>query len=354
MLLRILLGAVMLILVLSFLFFVRLLKKNKQVDVENTEPRPIDHPDSPPIVKEGVRKYGEPCVPGDICIDGVSSAKPDNNGLIPSNYVAASVTTAFHPFFISEAGYSHIPMPSWWLMSETYSACAGMLEGDVLFLTTHGVYNCSPKGTIRLCESETPEGITLKSIHHCRGVIYTLAGGHIYYLLSEREYAHKYLPLLIEDKYVDAGHISKGWFWDKIQYLYGTDISHINVKRIECVRDKGRDILYLDTGEALLQHYKAWSLVGHIMRRGHYFDRRRDSFRVLSPSGDTIMRTAKGIVGTTIGKEATLFTINGDWLYRTGIETGNNTVRVSKGWTDLLTLEDGRLIGISSGVTYPL
>jgi hypothetical protein len=335
---------VILIIIISMYWFWPRRQRMERREEVKVEPETI--PAAPPVLL--------PASGSSLHINGVRSALPTRQALSRSGCVKPCVITNFHPFLVEPDGSTHMPLGDWWLMSDTYGACLGLSPDSIVFLTTHGVYHCSPSGSCRLSSHTTPSGIQLNSIHHYDSTIYALGeDGRIYKLLSKKEYDHYYPSKLRAGEVVDLSPHSEGWYWYPIRYFYGLDIYGSMVESITVSLER-YPILYLVIDGLVQRWYKEmWSEVSTIVVRGHYFRRNRDCVELLSLNGN-IVRVGRGSRQVTCGKNHILYTIDEGWLTRTASDLGNVHMRIDNNWTDLIPLEDSRVIGISSDRTLVL
>lgn len=293
-----------------------------------------------------VRVYGGTCRPGDLCIEGYASAKPEGTEAQErAHYTGRSVTTSGHPFLITEGGATYIPVQNWWAMNGTYGACVGVISDTIFFLCEHGLYASNRDVAIRLSDNSIGHA-QITSIHTYRGSAYAIASHKLYRLFSSTEYQHLYGSVPPSKSIVDLSHLSKDWLLDCVQYINGRDISQASVRKMTVVSD----VLYLDLDGDLMQYRTRWTRAAYMIKKGHYCHQSKGSTQVWTLDG-SLVRTSKG-VGTFIGTIPILYSISDNWLSRNGQDTGGKTIRLSRGWNGLMQLEDGRLLGIASGETY--
>lgn len=297
-----------------------------------------------------IRVYGGTCRPGDLCIEGYASAKPEGTEAQErAHYTGRSVTTSGHPFIITEQGSVYVPVQNWWAMNACYGACTGVISDTIFFLCEHGFYACNRDAAIRLSDPSIGHS-PITSIHTYRGSAYALAGSKLYRLFSSTEYQHLYGAVEPSSPIVDMSYLSKDWLLDKVQYMNGRDISNAAVRRMHVINGNKGDTLYLDLDGDLMQYRTKWTHAAYIIKKGHYCHQSRGVTQVWSMDG-SLVRQSRG-TGTFIGTVPILYTIMDNWLCRNGQDTGGKTIRMARGWNTLLPLEDGRLLGIASGETY--
>jgi hypothetical protein len=82
----------------------------------------------------------------------------------------------------------------------------------------------------------------------------------------------------------------------------------------------------------------------------HY---RSGEVQAVSHDGE-VVRQARGHSSALCGSTGTLYTIDNTTLYRTAADMANVPMSIGTGWIDLISLEDGQVIGVSSDMTLSL
>lgn len=300
-----------------------------------------------------VKEAPNDALPLSIYIHGTPSAPPSGQAL---QYIKPSITTFFHPLLINEDGTTRMPLSDWWIMRYTSSACVGLEKDSYAFLTSHGIYHCSPNGTVKICESHTmdKQKTGLLSIHNYNNTLYALGrDGCVYKLLSSKEYLHTYLPGLPSVP-VDLSEYARSWFWIGMDSFCGMPIANRGCQSMTVVRTEKEQIVYLQVDNELKVFFRRrWHSCGFVSRRGVRIESDRGKIFVITNRGEQL-REGRGRTGAVCGKSNTLYTIEGSCLYRVSSEMGDVPMRIGTGWVKLLTVENGVIIGISSGMVLSL
>ena len=195
----------------------------------------------------------------------------------------------------------------------------------------------------------------MSSIHMYSDVLYCLGDdGKLYKLLSQEEYAHYYTPRLIPDRVTDLASHSAAWYWHPIRYFYGLDISKMQVQSVIVLHGKF-PLLYLTTPGVIYRWYKEdWKCVSRVLLHGYYLDRERDSIAMRDGRDGVVVRLGRGAKGCIGSGGRVLYTLDGDWLVSTDGGLGNVSMRIDDAWVELIMIEDGRIVAISSGKTLAL
>lgn len=318
--------------------------------------------EAPPAVIPRV-VYGEECNEGDLCIGGVSSARPvGRDAEQRAYYMGTSVTTSSHPFLIGQAGNIYVPLSSWWALSDTYGACLGFHEDSLFFLTGNGLYAVRPTSILLLSPPSTPRGYKITSIHRYGDSLYALANGSLLHLISGDEYRHTYTQGR-GSEVVNLIPQSSRWEWSVVTHLRGRDIASLDIIRIDVVLYQDRETIYLKSNEGMMRynHTMGWMSVKYVSRYSHHLQVRAGTVELRDSRGFA-WRKARGLIyafsnnlsnGEGEDQVPVLYTIDSDsWLWWCSDDTGSNPLRRSRGWSGLIQLEDSRLIAISTGETY--
>ena len=360
--LLIVLAAVVVVVVLVF-YFLRPRAELPESDDEEVE---VATTTDPPIQKneKTVSIHGRQCSYGDFCIDGTSSARP--GGMLAerlSCYIGSSVTTFSHPFLMKSDGMGYyMPLPAWWAMADCIDCCVGFLPDEVIFLTDNGLFSIRPGSFIRLSTRYYISGKNkseLVSIHNYGDSLYAVIGTSLYHLLSGAAYTHYYSSVGRGNDLINLAPQSKTWPWTRVQFLRGRDISTLSISSVIVYKPKkgiSETIhLCLTDGNYLCYSRKRWhmsavSVVGGwsmtVIRRG--------VVELISTNAGVSSLKARGTVFEYSPSIAPiLYSIDGEsWLYSCSTHTGMVSLRLSRGWSALRRLEDGRVIGILTGETF--
>lgn len=357
----IVLATVVVVVVLLYYF---LGPRQETIETEPEEEEVTSSTD-PPIEQKNPT-YGKQCSPGDFCIEGVSCARPSGTMAEKlSYYVGSSVTTFSHPFLLKDDGLGHyMPLPAWWAMADCIDCCIGFLPDEVLFLTDNGLFSIRPGAFIRLSTRYYISGKNkeeLLSIHNYDNSLYAIVGTSLYHLLTGEAYTHYYASVGRGNDLINLAPQSKTWPWARVQFLRGRDISTLSIASV---------IVYNPTRSNTKGHNKNETI--HLrLTDGSYLFYSKKWFKAAVPTvgGCTMTGIRRGEVELTYSSASLtargtvfeyspsaipiLYSIDGEsWLSSCSIHTGLMSLRMSRGWSGLRRLEDGRVVGISTGETY--